>query len=145
MSEPNALKILIVEDGVGVRRLIRGMLASLTADFFECCDGVEGLAAYPLYRPDFVLMDIQMPVMDGITATQRIKALDAAARIVIVTDYDQADLREAASSAGACAYVLKENLLELVQLLETGLRSDQTASKKPDQKGNRHEESKTQQ
>ena len=143
MSELNALKILIVEDGSGVRRLIRGMLASVAADFCDCSDGADALAAYALYRPDFVLMDIQMPVMGGITATERIKALDPGARIIIVTDYDQADLREAATNAGACAYVLKENLLELVQLLEAACLQIEPPHKKREQKGNHHEESKT--
>ena len=82
----------------------------------DCSDGADALAAYTRHRPDFVLMDIQMRVMDGITATQRIKA-DPAARIIIVTDYDQDDLREAAQQAGACGYVAKENLPELVRLL----------------------------
>ncbi len=59
-----------------------------------------------------------MKLMDGITATRRIKAADPAARIIIVTDYDQADLREAARQAGACAFVAKENLLELVRFLQ---------------------------
>ena len=119
MSEPNALKVLIVEDGASVRRLIRSILAGLTKDIRECGDGAEALTAYLSDRPDFVLMDIQMAVMDGITATRQIKAADPAAKIIIVTDYDQADLREAAIQAGACGYVLKENLLKLVGLLQT--------------------------
>jgi len=56
--------------------------------------------------------------MDGITATRQIRASDPTARIIIVTQYDEADLREEAKAAGACGYVRKENLLEVVQLLE---------------------------
>jgi DNA-binding NarL/FixJ family response regulator len=101
-----------------VRRLIRSLVASVAGEICECADGAEVLALYNLEQPDFVLMDIQMEGMHGITATRRIKATDASARVVIVTDYDQPDLREAAGQAGACGYVLKENLLELVRLLK---------------------------
>jgi DNA-binding NarL/FixJ family response regulator len=55
--------------------------------------------------------------VDGITATARIIAADPSARIIIVTDHDQDDLREAARKAGACGYVVKENLLELLRIL----------------------------
>jgi DNA-binding NarL/FixJ family response regulator len=62
-------------------------------------------------------MDIQMAVMDGLTATRRIRAVDPAARVIMVTDHDQSDLREAARQAGACGYVVKDNLPELIGLL----------------------------
>ena len=52
------------------------------------------------------------------TATERFKAADQGARILIVTDYDDEELRRAAMRAGAWGYVLKKNLLALVQLLE---------------------------
>jgi len=63
-------------------------------------------------------MDIRMDEMDGIQATERIRAVDQGARILIVTDYDDEELRRAAMRAGACGYVMKYNLLALVQLLE---------------------------
>jgi CheY-like chemotaxis protein len=111
------MKVLIVEDNFQMRRLIKSMVAIVANEIHECGDGAEALAAYLRHRPDFVLMDIQMELMDGIAATAQIKAADAAARVIIVTDYDQADLREAANEAGACGYVVKENLLELVRIL----------------------------
>jgi two-component system response regulator DegU len=112
------MRLLIVEDNAGMRKLIRSVVAPVAEDVYECSDGSEALGAYSAHLPDFVLMDIQMGLLDGITATRRIKAADPAARIIIVTDYDQRDLREAARQAGACAYVVKENLLELVRLLQ---------------------------
>lgn len=118
MNQPAGLKLLIVDDSARVRRLIKSMVEGLAREVQECGDGAEALPAYNLHRPDFVLMDIQMGVTDGITTTRRIKEADPTARIIIVTDYDQADLREAARRAGACAYVVKENLLELVRLLQ---------------------------
>jgi CheY-like chemotaxis protein len=112
------MKLLIVEDNSGVRRLIRSMVASVADEIRECADGAEALALYAAERPDFVLMDIQMKTMDGITATRRITAVDPSARVIMVTDYDQPDLREAARQAGACGYVVKNDLLEIGRLLE---------------------------
>ena len=58
-------------------------------------------------------MDVRMPRMDGLTATRQIRQFHPSARIVMVTDYDDEDLRSAASEAGACGYALKQNLTEL--------------------------------
>lgn len=112
------MKLLIVEDNPGVRKVIRNLLASVADEICECADGAGVLALFRQERPDFVLMDIQMDRVDGITATRQVKTDDPTARVIIVTDYDQPDLREAAYQAGACGYVLKENLLELVRLLD---------------------------
>jgi len=101
-----------------VRRLIKSLLVGLASEIHECGDGTEALAAYNCQRPDFVLMDIQMKVMDGITATRRIREADPTARIIIVSDYDQPDLQEAADKAGACGYVIKENLSDLIRMLK---------------------------
>jgi DNA-binding NarL/FixJ family response regulator len=112
------MKLLIVEDNPGVRKVIRNLVASVADEICECADGAGGLALFRQERPHFVLMDIQMDGMDGITATRQVKTIDPTARVIIVTDYDQPDLREAAYQAGACGYVSKENLLELVRLLD---------------------------
>jgi DNA-binding NarL/FixJ family response regulator len=61
-------------------------------------------------------MDLMMPQVDGFAATRQILASFPAARIVIVTDHESHALRAAAKSAGACGYVLKENLIDLRQL-----------------------------
>jgi len=111
------MKLLIVEDDPRVRRMIKLVVAELPAAIFECGDGAEAQASYNQYRPDWVLMDIEMPVVDGLEATQRIKAEHPGARIVIVTAHEGASLREAARRAGACGYVLKENLLDLLSIL----------------------------
>lgn len=93
-------------------------MASVAREIRECGDGAEVLALFRVERPDFVLMDIQMERVDGITATRQVKEFDPTARVIIITDYDQPDLREAAYQAGACGYISKENLLELVPLLK---------------------------
>lgn len=107
------MKILIFEDSAPLRRMLRSVLAPLTAEIFECGDGQGALAAYATHQPDWVLMDIKMGEVDGITATREITANYPEARVLILTAYDDDALREAARSAGACEYVVKENLFEL--------------------------------
>jgi two-component system response regulator HydG len=111
------MKLLIVEDSPSVRRLIRSIVATLADEIYECEDGETALAAYQTHYPDVVLMDIELGQVDGITATRQITTADPAAYVIIVTDYDETDLREAALQAGARGYGLKENLLEMRRLL----------------------------
>ena len=110
-------KVLIVEDSPSVRRVIRSLVAPLAEEVQECADGAEAFTAYATHRPDFVLMDIAMGEMDGIAATAQIVTADPTAKVIIVTSYDGADLRRAAGEAGACGYVLKDDLLALRSFL----------------------------
>jgi CheY-like chemotaxis protein len=120
MNDPGALKLLIVEDNESVRHLIKSVVAGLAGKIYECSDGADALAAYNCHHPDFVLMDIKMGTTDGITATRWIKAADPAARIIIVTDYDQLDLREAVREAGACPTWRRKTCLNLCASCSSG-------------------------
>ena len=111
------LNLLIVEDSQPMRDLIRSIISDLAGEITECGDGAEALSAYTRCRPDWVLMDIRMKEMDGISATRQIKASYPEANIMIVTDYDGPNMREAARKAGACEYVTKENLLDMRRFL----------------------------
>ena len=115
------MTVLIVDDSPQFRELIRTVLAGLVDQLNECADGDEAVAAYGAQRPDWVLMDLQMVRMGGLEATRRILATDPAARVLIVTQYDDAHWRAAAMEAGALGYVLKDNLLDVRRVLE---RSD---------------------
>ena len=112
------MRLLIVDDNARVRRMIAEMTGPLATDVIECSDGSQALHAYLLHRPDVVLMDISMGGQDGVAAAVQIIAADPDARVVMVTDYDGVELREAAQAAGVRGYVLKENLFELRSLLE---------------------------
>lgn len=109
--------ILIVEDNRQVRQMIRALVEDIDKDVCECADGVEAFAAFEEHRPDWVLMDLAMRQMDGLTATRQIIAAFPEAKIVIVTSHDDAKLRRAATEAGARDYIIKENLIDLRRLL----------------------------
>jgi two-component system cell cycle response regulator DivK len=82
-------RILVVEDQPDNRQIIRDMLAPTDYEITEAENGEEALAAIAKQRPDLILMDIQLPIMDGYTATSQIKA-DPALRsipIIAVTSY----------------------------------------------------------
>src|SRR5687767_6030421 len=107
------MSFLIVDDNPVMRRTIMRIVRDLTDRIIECADGSEALLAYQANLPEWVLMDVQMPKKDGLTATREIRAAFPKARIVIVTDHGDDCIREAATQAGACGFVMKENLLEL--------------------------------
>jgi response regulator NasT len=112
------MRILIVDDNARVRRLIARVVAPLAAEIAECPDGACAVRAYRAGRPDVVLLDVAMHPLDGLAAARQILDADPAACIVIVTDYDEAELRTEAGTVGVCGYVLKENLFALRGILE---------------------------
>ena len=111
------LSLLLVEDHAPMRATLRMWLSDLAAPIAECDNGAEVCACYTAHHPDWVLMDIELPGQDGIAATRALLTQDPAARVLIVTGYDDAELRLAAQAAGARGYVLKENLAEVRQWL----------------------------
>lgn len=105
--------LLIVEDNPSMRRLIKSVVEDLVVSIHECKDGSEALAAYERHLPEWVVMDVEMKEMDGITATREITGLHPEAKILILTKYDSGRIREQAEQAGASKFVLKENLLSI--------------------------------
>lgn len=98
--------------------MIRRTIAGFADEICECGNGGEAIRLYAEQLPDCVLMDIELGVMNGIAATRQIIENHPTAKVVMVTNYDDPEMREAAARAGACGYVLKENLLELRGRLE---------------------------
>lgn len=111
------MKVLIVEDNPAMRRMIRRVIAQVAGDICECGDGVTAYSLYSELRPDWVLMDIELGVVNGLAVTRQIKRDYPDASIIIVTNYNDAQLRNIAFQAGAYDYVLKENLHQLEKLL----------------------------
>lgn len=102
-------RVLIIEDTDDNRRILRDLLGSAGFDLIEAVDGVEGLAAATRCRPDIILLDIQLPLMDGYEVARRLKA-DPELRdipIVAVTSYALSGDEEKALNVGCDAYIAK--------------------------------------
>ena len=101
--------ILVVEDQEDNRRIMRDLLSSVGYEVIEAVTGEEGLAAADTHRPDLILMDIQLPGLDGYEATRQIKANPELEHIpiIVVTSYALSGDDVKAFEAGCNAYVSK--------------------------------------
>jgi two-component system cell cycle response regulator DivK len=102
-------RILVVEDTPDNRQILRDLLTSAGYELVEATDGAAGVAAAIEHLPDLILMDIQLPVLDGYEATRRIKAHAATAGIpvIAVTSYALSGDEVKARAAGCDGYVAK--------------------------------------
>lgn len=104
------IKILLVDDQRLMREGLRTLL-ELESDFEivgEAGDGQAALNAYAELQPDVVLMDIRMPVLNGVEATRRLMAQNSAARVIILTTFDDDANVFEGLRAGALGYLLKD-------------------------------------
>ncbi|MFC4899386.1 response regulator [Streptosporangium amethystogenes subsp. fukuiense] len=109
-QQPRQVGVLIVDDDPLVRAGLVMMLGgapdlSIVA---EAGDGSEALSMAALHRPDVVLMDIRMPVMDGLTATRELRVRPGAPEVIVMTTFDADDHVLRALRAGAAGYLLKD-------------------------------------
>ena len=109
--------ILIADDNEGVRRMIRSLVEDLDANVIECSDGQVAIEMFERHVPDWVLMDINMHPVDGLTAMRTILEKHPDAQIIIVSQHQDARTRETALAMGAHAFVGKEDLMELRELV----------------------------
>ena len=102
-------KILVVEDTEDNRQILRDLLGMAGYDMIEAHDGAQGVSQATAHKPDLILMDIQMPVMDGYEATRRIKADPAlqAIPVIAVTSYALSGDEEKARTAGCDGHIAK--------------------------------------
>jgi two-component system cell cycle response regulator DivK len=102
-------RILVVEDQEDNRRILHDLLTNAGYEIVQAENGEEALKAAAAERPDLILMDIQLPLLDGYEATRRIKA-DPALRaipIIVVTSYALSGDESKARAAGCDAYITK--------------------------------------
>lgn len=115
----DSLKFLIVDDHAGFRRTIRAFLPEGVVT--ECGDGREVLECYAIEHPDWVLMDIEMSGVDGLTATRQLKEQFPEARVIFVSHHDEEDFGSAAREVGASGFVKKDHLEELRGIIAAGM------------------------
>jgi DNA-binding NarL/FixJ family response regulator len=108
------INVVIVDDHSPVRQALRRLL-SQSGDIHvigEAADGQEAVDCVKRLAPDVVVMDISMPRMDGIQATEQISAFDRAINVLIISMYNDAALMKKALDKGARGYLSKSNLYE---------------------------------
>lgn len=131
------MKILIVDDQPEFRSGLRDLLS--TADGIDVCgeagNGREGVEAALALRPDVVLMDIRMPVMDGIASTAAIRKDWPNACVLVLTTFDEDELVRKSLRAGAAGYLLKgtplEDMLAIFTLARRGYTAIGTGAQAP--------------
>ncbi len=120
------IKILIVDDQSLFREGLRTLL-SVQPDFEvagEAGNGEEALRQAVRLQPDIILMDLRMPVMDGVTATQRLREAQPRCRVIVLTTFDDDEYVFDGLKAGAVGYLLKdvssEKLFEAIRAADRG-------------------------
>jgi DNA-binding NarL/FixJ family response regulator len=126
MKKDGKIAILVADDHFIVRM---GLIALVNTEpgmviVGEAADGQQAVDLFGKYRPDLVLMDLRMPLKDGVEATAQIRAMDPQARVLMLTTFDgDADIHKALQ-AGAQGYVLKnatgQELIPAIQAVASG-------------------------
>ena len=109
-TEPARAAVLVVDDHALLRTGVANII-NQEPDLHvvgEAGNGVEALEAYERHRPDVTLLDLRMPLMEGVEAIRRIRDRDPRARVIVLTTYDTDEEITRALKAGAKAYVLKD-------------------------------------
>jgi DNA-binding NarL/FixJ family response regulator len=120
------ITILLVDDNGPIRKSLRSLLEA--ADDIQivatATNGVDAVDKASSYRPDVAVMDISMPLMDGIEATEHIRECCRLTRVMILSGFDAPEYVERALEVGAKGYVLKdaagEDLLEAIHVIHGG-------------------------
>jgi NarL family two-component system response regulator LiaR len=126
MEEVEIIKVLLVDDHQVVRQGLRTFL-ELHTDMVVIGEAEDGIQAVELVRklePDVVLMDLVMPHMDGIAATQQIRKLGLPTKVIALTSFSEDDKVFPAIQAGAASYLLKDvspdDLVDAIRAVQHG-------------------------
>ena len=121
-----SIRVLICDDQALVRAGFRAILGSRPEIEIvgEAENGAEAVALAERRRPDVILMDIRMPLLDGVEATRRLVAEGSPARILVLTTFDLDEYVHAAIRAGASGFLLKDvtpaELVEAIRIVASG-------------------------
>jgi two-component system, chemotaxis family, chemotaxis protein CheY len=117
MSELSSrLKILVADNDSRWRRFVRSLLLPYGA-VSECDDGASAVLAFHKIRPDWVIMDVAMEPMDGLSAVRKIKSDFPNARVIFLSQFSEPEFRFEAAQLGAVAYIMKDDIDHLEELI----------------------------
>lgn len=125
----DSIRIMLVDDHTVVRKGLRAFLGAQPdiEVVGEAGSGVEGVELAGRLLPDVVLMDLQMPEMDGIEATRRVRAVSPSTQVIVLTSYSEDERIFPAVKAGALSYLLKDvGPEELVRAIRAARRGEAT-------------------
>jgi two-component system, NarL family, invasion response regulator UvrY len=111
------IRLLVVDDHAAFRQTVRHMFDASAVEITEASSGEEAVALYGRMKPDWVIMDLRMPGIGGIKATEAIRELDPQARVLVISQFTEPEYRNQAERAGALAFVSKEEVSQLVSII----------------------------
>lgn len=111
------MKLLIADDNTDMRKMLKSICVNVFNNILECDDGDSAVRIYREEKPDWVLMDIKMKRMDGISATMEIKSNHPEAKIIIVSQYNDDIVIAEAMKTGAAGFVNKEDLSKIIEII----------------------------
>jgi two-component system chemotaxis response regulator CheY len=116
------MRILVVDDAPYMLKALRDLLGAYGHKVYEAVNGEEALTRYAEVKPDLVLMDILMPMLDGVSATRKILEQDPGAKIIVITAVGKAGLEKECLDAGARRFLMKpfkvRDLLDAINSLK---------------------------
>lgn len=117
------MKVLIADDNPAFSALLQRICAGVASEIRTCADGAKAVEVAAEFQPDWILLDVGLPILDGLSAAARILQVRPEAHIVLVTEHRGALYREAARATGAHALVLKDDLTPLLSILKVTPKS----------------------
>jgi len=107
------MKLLVADDHAGVRRFVRRLVSELAVEICECANGKEAVRVCADFLPDLVIMDLQMPEMDGYEATRRLRTQWPQVLVIAISHAQHPEIERQARLAGASCFLPKEQLKDL--------------------------------
>ncbi len=117
MPKTAPLKLLIVDDHPALRRTVRQLFDGSGVTILEAGSGEEAVKVFGTEHPDWVVMDMRMPGMGGLKATEALRRLDPTARVIVISQFTDTEYVEQARRVGALEFVNKEELSLLRQII----------------------------
>lgn len=112
------MTVMVVDDSTEMRSLIRDLVAPWADEVYECGDGTECVARFGEVHPDWTVMDVRMPLLDGIGATRLIQTAHPGAKILLVTQTPSEAFFQAAVESGAAGLLAKDDLHRVPEFLQ---------------------------